>query len=63
MLSNRRAKDAAMAAMMKMNKVERTSASCPVCHGLVSLNRLYGHVTASCGRTRGERHEAKDSEE
>lgn len=55
MLNNRRAKDQEMAARMKAEKVVRTSAACPICHGQVSLNRLYTHIIAACGtRSRSE---------
>lgn len=44
-----RAKDAAMAAELKARGVKRTTCRCPLCHGLVGLERLYGHL-ATCGR-------------
>lgn len=49
MLANRKAKDAAMASMMKRLGIERTSANCPLCHQLISLRQLYGHI-CTCGR-------------
>lgn len=49
MLANRKAKDAAMASAMKREGVERTVAQCPMCHALIALRLLYGHI-CSCGR-------------
>ena len=42
--ANKRAKDAAMAAYMKIHKIERHSANCPMCHKLVSLKSMDMHI-------------------
>ncbi len=51
MLANRKAKDSAMASMMKRLGIERTSANCPLCHQLIALRQLYSHI-CTCGRRR-----------
>jgi hypothetical protein len=43
--ARRRGKDQAMAAELKKNGVERTSAKCPICYSTVSLKSLYGHLS------------------
>ena len=60
MLSNRRAKDQEMAARMKIEKVVRTSANCPICHGHVALSRLYMHIASACGGSSREEYERMD---
>lgn len=42
---NKRAKDQAMAAAMKKDGVERKVGRCPICGGVVALNRLADHVS------------------
>jgi hypothetical protein len=42
-----RAKDAAMAAMLKAQGVERHTARCPLCHNLVAIRNLPHHI-ATC---------------
>jgi hypothetical protein len=49
-LQNKRQKDSAMAAMMKALGVERTVCNCPLCHRLVGLNHLEGHLMSCKGR-------------
>lgn len=39
-----KAKNQAMAAMMKAQGIERHTANCPLCHKQVSLRNLYGHI-------------------
>lgn len=41
---NRRAKDAAMASMMKKQGVVRTVLLCPICHAQISVAQAYGHI-------------------
>jgi hypothetical protein len=43
-LSSKRNKDQAMAQYMKEKGITRTACNCPICHGIVSLNRLYAHI-------------------
>ena len=50
MASKRSLKDAAMAAQLKKEGVERTVAACPICHRVVSLTRLPVHVLTCKGR-------------
>jgi len=40
-----RAKNQAMAAMMKAQGIERQICRCPVCHNAVAIHRLYAHLT------------------
>lgn len=42
--SRLRAKNAAMAAAMKAAGIKRSSCLCPMCHAIVSLSALYGHL-------------------
>jgi hypothetical protein len=48
-LANKKKKDSAMAQLMKRLGIERSSCNCPICHSLVSLNRLYFHL-GNCGK-------------
>lgn len=32
---------------------ERTKARCPICHAVVSLGALYGHITVNCKKHGG----------
>lgn len=41
---NRRAKDAAMAAMMKKQGIKRGVMLCPICHAQISLAQAYSHI-------------------
>ena len=41
---NKKAKDQAMAAMMKKLGVKRTHLRCPICNALVSVDNAYGHI-------------------
>ena len=45
-----KAKNQAMAAAMKAAHVERHTCRCPICHTLVGLQSLYGHVGKCNGR-------------
>lgn len=49
-VADRRAKDSAMAQHMKKDGVTRTSMKCPMCHSIVSINGLFGHL-GQCGRS------------
>lgn len=49
-LANKKKKDSAMAQMMKRLGIERTACNCPICHNLVSLNRLPTHLPQCKGR-------------
>jgi len=44
-----RAKDAAMAAAMKAQGIERNIGKCPICNKAISLGSLYNHII-SCKR-------------
>ncbi len=48
--SNLRNKNQAMAQYMKKHGIQRHVCRCPVCHGLVSLNALFGHLGGCKGR-------------
>ena len=39
-----KAKNQAMAAAMKAQGVTRHTANCPLCHRLVAIHNLYGHI-------------------
>ena len=39
-----RNKNMAMASRMKREGIVRTVARCPVCNGMVGINRLYTHI-------------------
>lgn len=56
-LADRRNKDQAMAARLKSQGVERREARCPLCHSIVSLERLPSHlnVCAARGEKAGKR--------
>jgi len=43
--ARQRAKNQAMAAMMKAQNIDRHICRCPVCHGTVAIHRLYAHLT------------------
>lgn len=45
----RRAKDSAMAAELARLGVKRTTCNCPVCHKLVSMDRLPAHLMSCKG--------------
>jgi hypothetical protein len=49
-LANQKQKDSAMAAMLKRLGIERRSCSCPICHHLVGLASLEGHILSCKGR-------------
>lgn len=42
--ARRKAKDSAMAAMMKAQGVERTTMNCPMCHKRIGINSQYSHL-------------------
>ena len=44
-LADRRNKDQAMAARMKMLGTIRTTARCPLCNGIVHPERMYQHIS------------------
>lgn len=57
--ADQRTKDAAMAARLKSEKVERKSANCPMCHHMITLAGMYSHiVTHKGGSNRHERRNA-----
>ena len=39
-----RTKNQAMAAAMAAQGVKRSTAKCPMCHALVAIGSLYGHI-------------------
>jgi hypothetical protein len=39
-----KAKNQAMAAAMKIQGVKRSICRCPICHGLVGIERIYAHI-------------------
>ena len=41
---NRSQKDKEMAAYLKKHGIRRSSARCPICNKIISLNRLQGHI-------------------
>jgi hypothetical protein len=41
---NKKAKDQAMAAMMKRLGIERTMMRCPICHVEISVRHAYVHI-------------------
>ena len=41
-------KDREMAKYMKDHGIVRTTARCPVCNAVVSVNALYNHIAFSC---------------
>jgi len=43
-LTNKKQKDAAMAALMKKLGIERKHCNCPMCHKVVNLSSLSNHL-------------------
>jgi len=39
-----RNKNTAMAAYMKEHNIHRSVCRCPMCHGLIAIDRIYGHL-------------------
>lgn len=42
---NRDVKNKAMSSRMKAEGVKRSTMKCPMCHGIISIGGLYGHLS------------------
>jgi len=52
--SRLRQKNSEMAARLKAEGIVRRSCRCPICHGLVALDRLHAHLGKCRPRNPGE---------